>query len=79
MGLDNDTIKIIEIIAGVLVAGALVTITIKKSQNSNNRKTINQNRNTVTNGDIVGGNKTSGDTIGRDKNIGDNVRGNKIN
>jgi len=61
MNLDDNTTKIILGVLALLAAAALISITIKivRKKNSDNKTTINQNKNTVTNGDIVGGDKTT--------------------
>jgi hypothetical protein len=53
----DNWIKLIVAVAAVIAAGAFITFRISK-KNSNN-KTINQNNNKVTGGDIVGGDKTT--------------------
>jgi hypothetical protein len=52
-----DLTEIIVSVLGIIGASSLVSIKIVKS--INNRKTINQNRNTTNGGDIIGGNKTT--------------------
>ena len=52
------TEKIIAGIIALIAAGSFITYKIIKKKNSDNKTSINQNRNTVTNGDIVGGNKS---------------------
>lgn len=61
MNFDDNTTKIILGILGLLAAAALISVTVKivRKRNSDNKTTINQNKNTVTNGDIVGGDKTT--------------------
>ncbi len=52
------TEKIIAGIIALIAAGSLITYKVIKKKNSDNKSTINQNNNAVTNGDIIGGNKS---------------------
>jgi len=52
----ENWIKIIVAVAALIAAGAFISIKFSKKNSDN--KTINQNNNKVSNGDIVGGNKT---------------------
>ncbi|MCD6011139.1 MAG: hypothetical protein K0Q79_1001 [Flavipsychrobacter sp.] len=52
-----DITQIILAVVGVI--GGTSFLTYKVTKNSHNKKTINQNRNVVNGGDIVGGNKTT--------------------
>ena len=58
MNINENSTKIILGIIGLIVAIVGVTwFSVKK--NSHNKTTINQNNNSVSNGDIVAGNKTT--------------------
>ena len=59
MNFDPTTLKIIgAIIVALIGAGSFLAFKISKKKNSDNKTNITQNNNAVTNGDIVGGNKT---------------------
>jgi hypothetical protein len=58
----NVSEHVTELIIGAIVAifgtATLIKYSVSKSKNSNNSTTVNQNNNKVTNGDIVGGDKS---------------------
>lgn len=61
MDFSDNTTQIILAVVAAIAGGSFIAYRVSKknSNSNNNNKTINQNRNKVTNGDIVGGNKTT--------------------
>ena len=60
MDFSDNTTQIILAVIAILGGGSFLAYKVSKknSNSNNNNKTINQNKNKVTGGDIVGGNKT---------------------
>jgi hypothetical protein len=65
MDFNDNTTRIILAIIGIAAVGGAI-FSIRKS------KKKSQDRNTVTNGDIIGGDKVGGDKIGGSKTNSDN-------
>lgn len=57
ISLDDNTTKVLIALVAVVTGSTLLSIRYIRKKNS--KKIVNQNRNTVNNGDIVAGNKTT--------------------
>jgi hypothetical protein len=59
MDFSDNTTQIILAVVALFAGGSFIAYRVSKKNSNNNNKTINQNRNNVIGGDIVGGNKTT--------------------